>query len=526
MKYNFPKNPVVYFVAEYALRSDAPTYAGGLGVLAGDYILEAGKENFPFILVSLRYGGYDAASDGYEIITDEKGQPIKVQVEVGKRKIYACAWVKFFGPETSAILIDPDIAENTAEDRLIANKLYDPRFYTRMRQEFLLGAAALEFFSRLHIEPTIFHLNEGHMTFSIFAIVASEIRAGAIFEKALERAKEKIVFSKHTILSEAGTYIPSNEFFDFVSLYCATHAIDPRKIFELGEFEKDNDMFSTTKLGIMMSVRKNAVSKIHQEKELAVHPGTGIEFVTNGIFKDRWRSSHISKDTLTSDEKLWNSKCLAKKEMLDFVQTKIGVALDPAALTIVWARRFAAYKRPELLFSDASRLEKILSNAKHPVSIIISGKAHSADEESQKIVALVRSLIAEKRFQTKVAYIPDYSLDIAKTLASGADLWLNTPKRGFEACGTSGMKAGLNGTLMCSISDGWMDEVDWKGIGWILPEEKTADALYDLLEKEIVPAFFNRTEWISRMKKTVAVIETRFGADRMLADYRKKMYHV
>ncbi len=253
------------------------------------------------------------------------------------------------------------------------------------------------------------------------------------------------------------------------------------------------------------------------EQEKIIHPSSDFTFVTNGIFKDRW--------TLKGAKE----KSAGRNELFEFVAEKTGVVLDQKALTLVWARRFAAYKRPEILFSDIPRLKKILFDEKCPTQIILSGKAHPSDEEGQKTVETIRALAAGE-LKGKLAFVPDYSLEIAGFLVSGADVWVNTPERGKEACGTSGMKAALNGALMCSVSDGWMDEVDWTGAGWILPDAGTAEALYDFLEREIAPEFLRRgtfaaaQSWASRMKKTVSIVEKSFGTDRMLSDYRAKMY--
>ncbi len=521
MKNNFPKSPVAYFVAEYALSSGAPTYAGGLGVLAGDYLLEAAKENFPFILVSLKYDGFDAGKDSYEKVSDASGKPLIISVPMEKREISVCAWTKQFGPNTAAILLDTDCAENSSEDRLICKTLYDPHLYMRIKQQLILGCAGPEVLSRLGISPRIYHLNEGHTSLAALGIIALEMKTSDSFSKAVEVARGKIVFSKHTIFSDAGLYISSSEFFDHAARFCSAHMLDQKEIFKIGAYEKDEDLFSTTRFGIKMSSRRNAVSRLHMEQEKILHPSSDFAYVTNGIFKDRWRFINALD---TSDDALFKTKSSARATLVAFVNEKTGVALDPKALTLVWARRLVAYKRPRLLFSDVARLKNILCNEKYPAQIIISGKAYSTDEEGQKDVEIIRELAA-KELKGFLAYIPDYSLDIASRLVAGADVWVNTPERGKEACGTSGMKAALNGALMCSISDGWMDEVDWAGAGWVLSEEKTADSLYSFLENDIVPEFWNaRTTWAARMRKTIAIVETGFGAERMLADYRKKIY--
>jgi starch phosphorylase len=528
MKTILPKSPVAFFSAEYALRSDAPTYAGGLGVLTGDYILEAAKENFPFILLSLRYGSFDAAGDGYELAEDPTGKPLVFSIPIERRDVFVRAWVKNFGVSAAAILFDTDLPENSSEDRSISSVLYDSHLYTRIRQQLVLGLSGAECLARLGVSPRIYHLNEGHTSIAALGIVAQEMKGGRSFTAALESCRAKVVFTKHTIFSEAGLYIPSNEFFEFISKFCVDHMIAPKDVFEIGKYEKDEDMFSTTKFGVRMSCRRNAVSALHAVKEKEVHPSSEFISVTNGVFKDRW--DFLPYPPASTDTAIWDMKRAAKMRALDFIKGKTGVALDPEAFTVVWARRFAAYKRPRLLFTDLARLAKIASHRNHPVQFVISGKAHPSDEEGQKTVEMIRGIAASVEFRGRIAYVPDYSLEVTANLVSAADLWVNTPERGKEACGTSGMKAALSGALMCSISDGWMDEVDWKGVGWILPEDKTAEALYGLLEGDITESFYRRgvdgtpLDWISRVKKTRSIVETQFCADRMLRDYAREMY--
>ena len=252
----------------------------------------------------------------------------------------------------------------------------------RIKQQLVLGCAGPEILSLLGISPKIYHLNEGHTSLTALGVVAIETKKAGSASKAVEEARKKIVFTKHTIFSDAGLYIPSNEFFDFISRFCSAHMLDPKEIFDIGKYEKDEDLFSTTKFGIKMSVRRNAVSRLHMEQEKIIHPSSDFTFVTNGIFKDRW--------TLKGAKE----KSAGRNELFEFVAEKTGVVLDQKALTLVWARRFAAYKRPEILFSDIPRLKKILFDEKCPTQIILSGKAHPSDEEGQKTVETIRALAA------------------------------------------------------------------------------------------------------------------------------------
>jgi len=319
-------------------------------------------------------------------------------VPIEKREVSVRAWIKYFGESAAAILLDTDVEGNSSEDRLICQTLYDSLLYTKIKQQLILGCAGPLILSELGVSPRVYHINEGHTSFTALGIIALQMKDNVSFSEAIEISRKKIVFTKHTIFSNAGLYISSSEFFDYASRFCSAHLLDPKEIFNIGKFEKDEDLFSTTKFGIQMSVRRNAVSRLHLAKEKEIHPSTEFGFVTNGIFKDRWRKVE--------------EKSEAKNELLKFVNEKTGVVLDAKTLTLVWARRIAAYKRPKILFSDMDRLKKILFNEKCSAQIIISGKAYQTDEEDQKTVEMIRGF-ASGELKGKLAYIPDYSLDVA-----------------------------------------------------------------------------------------------------------------
>jgi alpha-glucan phosphorylase-like protein len=379
----------------------------------------------------------------------------------------------------------------------------------------------------------VYHLNEGHTGFAALGLIGSKMDDGMAFEDAVLWVKEHTVSSKHTVFSESGLHVRSGELIAHIKAYCEKHKIDVNRIFSIGIHELDSDTFSTTGFMVNLSRKSNGVSIIHTVFEKDVHKKSILIPITNGVYKPRWKSKLWTEGSgILSDNNVWDIKKKLRTTLLDYVKKETGVVMDPDACTIVWARRFAAYKRPSLLFSDIARLGRICSASNMPVQFIISGKAHESDQEGQKLVSLIKGLTEDPVFKGKVVYIPDYSLETAALLVAGADVWLNTPIRGKEASGTSGMKAGLNGTLQVSISDGWMDEVDWTGTGWILPDEGTGEALYSILESEIVPLFFNRPknsipeEWIRRMRGTMNIVETRFGAERMLRDYIRQLYEI
>ncbi len=502
-----PVNPIAYFCSEYAFGPDSAMYAGGLGILAGDYVLEARDQDKPFIALGLKYGS--SQPEGFELSIDE------VFVPIGEDTIKVKVWHKEFSPNVHVFLLDG--GDLTAH-------LYDTDFMIRMKQQMILGIGGVRLLSQLGITPRIYHLNEGHTAFVGIALMLehpSELR--------------KIVATKHTILSAAGTLITYEELNSLIGLYCREYSLTTDVIFKKGEFELNTKFFSTTKLIMILSTHKNAVSAVHAVFEKKRHPHSTLISVTNGVYRPRWQADELrGREIASTDEDIWNIKRSQRLELFKYIEKNTGVKLNPDICTLVWARRFAAYKRPYLLFSNKDRLMNIITNQHTPLQCIISGKAQLGDKDGQGVINQIIEFTQRENMRGRIVYLPDYSMTSATMLTRGADIWLNTPEKGMEACGTSGMKAGLNGALQCSVSDGWVDEVQWGGRGWILPEEDTAPVLYDLLEHEILPCFYARQnnentsdfspEWVAKMRSTIELVENSYTSGRMLSDYEDKLY--
>ncbi len=513
----FPSNPIAYFCAEYALDSDPSMYAGGLGILAGDYVLEAAGQNIPFIAIGLRYGKSIPA--GFVILENTS-----VEVPIGNEMIKAKVWHRSFSTNVHVLLLDTDTEENAEENRKVTSHLYDTDFYTRVKQQMVLGIGGIRLLSKLGISPKIYHLNEGHTAFAAVAIMV---------EKKADLGK--IVATKHTILSEAGLQIKFSYLDNLIGTYCKEFGCSTKKVFDKGKFELNTDLFSTTKFVIVSAVKKNGVSALHTEFEKKRHPHSTLISITNGVYRKRWQASEFIAKSASfsaqaselSDTKLWNIKRKLKKELFDHIENVSGERLNTDICTLVWARRFAQYKRSHLLFSDVERLKNILLNPNTPLQCVISGKTHENDTEAENILEQIISFTKDPSVKGRVVYLPDYSILSAEKLTRGADLWLNTPELGKEACGTSGMKAGLNGALQCSVRDGWVGEVNWAGRGWIFD---TVEMLYDLLEHEILPCFYEDSaeaipsKWIKKMRSTIELVEKSYTAERMLHDYEEKLY--
>ena len=538
--------PIAYFCTEYATEDDLPIYAGGLGILAGDLVRQAGEMNLPWVAIGLLYQrGFDVPAysahvrpplnprlSGFELLTGPMGETVTIPIEIYERSVYARVWHKQYR-SAHLYLLDTNTDHNSTADRLIAEFLYDERFETRLLQEVVLGIGGVKLLRHLRINPTIYHLNEGHTSFAILALTLEYLHDHPevkTFTGALLAVREKIVATKHTILPSAGLYFTSEQFKRVISCYFEKHHANFDEFFSLGT-DSDPIVFSATKFLLAGSIRSSAVSKLHAFFEKERHPHSPLVPITNGVYAPRWLGGRWPKNpTQLADAELWNVHTHVRRDLLQYVEEKTGARLDPEALTIVWARRFATYKRPGLLFSDMNRLRRIVQNSQHPVQCIIAGQAHPSDREGKELIERIIAYAKSEQFKGKIVYVPKYSLRGARLLTAGADIWLNTPERGKEACGTSGMKSALNGGLQFSVLDGWIGEVDWTDKGWILPEINTAEMLYAIIENEIVPTFYTRDAagiprgWVSRMRATMVVAHQRYTLSRTITEYFEKLY--
>jgi starch phosphorylase len=387
----------------------------------------------------------------------------------------------------------------------------------------------------LGVEPRKYHLNEGSTAFAALAVLAEEfpdLQKGS--DGLLEAVRSKVVSTKHTILS-VGTKAYASELWKVAGAYCETNGIVEDYLMELGAFQGDKTNFATTHFMLNLSGRSNAVSAIHAVFEKQKYSDSTLIPITNGVYVPHWQSAlwHMNGELASlSSKQVWGIKNELRKELIEEVYRLSNMKLDPNVCTLVWTRRIVEYKRPMTLFADMQRLKNIVHNTTCPFQIIFSGKKGGTDPESIRMMEMLHAAASDPMFEGKIVFISDYSLAMAQKFVTGSDVWLNTPIRGVEACGTSGMKAGLNGTLMASVSDGWMDEVKWDGVGWILPNETKdlANSLYDTLEKQILPEFYARNSddvpesWVGRMRATMNIVASDYSAAKMIQGYEKKLY--
>lgn len=470
-------NTVAYFCLEYAIEDNLPIYAGGLGVLAGDLVLEAGRQGLGFVAIGLFY------SHGFgeeQALDPTKGgfilEPVTVAVEVGSEEVTVKVWSKKYGSATIFLL---DAGGMT-------KYLYGPDQAAMFKQQIILGVGGVRLLHKLNLEPLVYHLNEGHTTMAIIELAREN-------NWDYPKVGQSVVATKHTIFTGAGLHLKMEELYSGLKLYAERYNFDVSRLFALGTHPKHPGSFSTTNFLLKFTHRQSGVSHLHTVMEKTVHPESTLIPITNGVNITHW-------DQFASRQ-------------------------HNQVLTIIWARRFASYKRPDLLFSDLNRLKRIVNQQQYPVRFVVAGKTNPTDQSGKELEDKIKTLITSAGLEQQITLITDYSLPVAKKLVASADVWLNTPISGQEACGTSGMKAGLNGALMLSTNDGWMAEVNWAGLGWILPEENITEVLYRSLETEIAPMYYtNQKEWQSRSLRTRSLILDYFNTKRVLEDYQTKLY--
>jgi len=504
-------------------------------------------------------------------VLDKNGERLLIEVPIEDRTVYARAFEVKIG-RVKIYLLDTDVPENSEDDRKICDYLYNAEMDKRIKQEILLGIGGMRLLQRMGIEPGVIHLNEGHPAFANLQRIAWYMEKGLSFTEALSIVRGTTIFTTHTPVPAGHDKFPIEE----VQARLAKFLEGREELLELG---KEEDELNMTLLAIRTSSYVNAVSKLHAEvsKVMWQHlwPGVPldeipIEAITNGVHTMTWVHNEMRKlfDRYIGrvwrehtnlegiwyavehipDDELWQAHVEAKRQFIELLRKKamirnerLGIdaplpSIDSNALIIGFARRFATYKRATLILSDLKRLSKILNNPERPVYIVFGGKAHPMDEGGKKFLKRIYEVSQMPEFRGKIFLVENYDMGTARHMVSGVDVWLNTPRRPLEASGTSGMKSGLNGVLNASIFDGWWVEGYNGKNGWVIGEESTepeteeddpkdAEALYDLLEKEIIPIYYeNRAKWIYMMKESIKSIAPRFSTHRMVKEYMDRFY--
>lgn len=518
-----------------------------------------------------------------------EGKPCVTAVPLGDRTVLAAVWRVRVG-RVRLYLLDTDLEENAPWDRELSARLYGGDRDTRIQQEIILGIGGVRVLRLLGIEPAVWHLNEGHAAFVALQRIRELVEKGTSFDHALEEVRRTTVFTTHTPVPAGHDAFP----FQLVEQHLAgcwgDLGLHRQRFLALGEYDNGHgSQFNMTALALRTAEHVNGVSALHGEVTRQMwrsiwpeRPADAlpVKSITNGVHVPTWIAPglydlfnrYLGADWLghhddptfwdrlldISDEELWAARQVLRVDLFAWIRERLrqrwsveqvgpnrvvtaGALLDPQALTIGYARRFTAYKRPELLFHDHDRLARILTAAKRPVQIVFAGKAHPADEPAKHHLQRVFRRALDPVFGGRIAFIDDYDLHVAHFLVQGCDLWLNNPRKPLEASGTSGMKASLNGVPHLSIGDGWWAEGYNGRNGWLIesrtnPEDQAAtdaadaESLYRLLEEEIVPSFYERDErqiplrWVQVVREAIRSNLPRFSTRRMLKQYVTEMY--
>ncbi len=540
----FAQRPVAYFCAEYAMiNDDQRRYAGGLGVLAGDMVREAADLGFPLVAVGLYYrqgyicpsrqvGGQPAQvclttpprHAGFEPVRDKDGKRLHLSVPIQDRDIKVRTWVMKIG-NVPLYVLDTNCEENSPADRTITDRLYADDRETRLKQEIVLGIGGLRLLEALDLHPSVYHLNEGHSAMLALELIRHEMEERHIgFDEAKQFAKRRIVLTNHTLVPAGNEVFSYDLAAMLLQRYAAQLNVPVNELVKLGLVQQSRE-FSMSMLAFRMSAIINAVSRLHARKAKEIWPDYPMVAVTNGVHVPTW--DRIGEATAKGE--FWKSHQQCKRELLDYIKQTTGRQWSPDELLVGWARRFVRYKRPLAPFEDAGRLGGMARNPGRPFHLVYSGFPHPGDGDGAWLRdEVVRQ--ADGEFSDVAVYLPEYDLKLAQLMVSGCDVWLNTPVVGFEACGTSGMKAALNGVLPLSTKDGWVDEADLTACGWPLNSERVSADFLDRLERDILPLYYSRGTngvpevWEEYMRGARNMVLGRFTATRMFREYVETLY--
>lgn len=523
-------------------------------------------------------------------VRDENGKWITVTISLPGRNLHARIWKVEVG-RTDLFLLDADFEDNMVQDRTITHHLYGGDLENRFKQEMLLGIGGVRALKTLGIEADLYHINEGHAAFIGLERLRINIHDEKLsFFDAIEVVRSTSLYTTHTPVPAGHDSFPEDLVRSYMSHYPSRLLISWDQFMDLGRMNPGNitEKFSMSHLASNLSQEVNGVSWLHGEVTRKMFAGLWpgyypdelhVSYVTNGVHYPTWTGQEwrnllelADKDqnndypqpawdqiTNVPDTKIWCIRNNQRRKLIDYIKTRLHnpeiikfesprhvievlEKIDPNALTIGFARRFATYKRAHLLFKDLKRLNDILNNEEMPVQLLFAGKAHPNDKAGQDLIKRIVEISKQPEFIGKILFLQNYDMELAKKMVQGVDIWLNTPTRPLEASGTSGQKAAMNGVLHFSVLDGWWVEGYREGAGWSIPQESPysqqeyqdeldAELIYTLLENEIVPMYYTRNKddvpekWVSFIKKSISQVASNFTSTRMMRDYENRFYH-
>jgi len=579
-----PLGLVAYFSPEFGISETLPQYSGGLGILAGDHLKAASDLGLPLAAVGLLYAeGYFRQRLNADGVQEERYPPldphglalhptdVKVELQIGDELVRINVWRVEVG-RVPLYLLDTNVDGNSPQAAAITNRLYGGDTEHRLRQEMVLGIGGVRALRALGLEPQVFHTNEGHAGFLSLERIRELVAAGSTFTEAVEAVRASGVFTTHTPVPAGIDRFSRDLMQKYFGAQAASYGVTFDELMAIGHRDDEpDDKFNMAVMGLRLAGRANGVAQLHGEVSREMFAGmwpdvpvdeVPIGAITNGVHAHTWVGDHIAPLLAKSvgpvwdgaDEaswagvngmnpaEVWAARAKGRAELVAFVRSRMGEALlDPKALTIGFARRFATYKRATLLLSQPDRLRKMLLSADRPVQFVFAGKAHPADQPGKDMIRDIELFARQLDVGHRFLFVPDYDMAVARVMYHGCDVWLNNPRRPQEACGTSGMKAALNGALNCSILDGWWDECFDGENGWAINsadddpdlgrrDQREATSLFGLLEREIVPLFYDRGTdnvphgWVEKMEHNWRSLGPFVTAARMVRDYTTELY--
>jgi starch phosphorylase len=618
------QHPVAYFSAEFGFHESLPISAGGLGILAGDHAKSASDLGLGFVGVGLFYreGYFQQAIDSnnwqteyynpvdpknvpLEPVMDADGERLVCNVEIGMNIVAFRVWRVNVG-RVPVYLLDTNLPENEQLFRDLTMRVYGGDSTTRIMQEILLGIGGVRLLRALGLEPSTFHMNEGHAAFLTLELIREKMAAGQTFAEAQTLTRSECIFTTHTPV-EAGHDRFSRDLMSYAfQRYTSVLPVPLAEIMALGRVHPENvtEPFCMTVLALKLSRSANAVSELHgqvsREMWQSLYPGKSVDqvpigHITNGIhllgwmkgsvrhfwrrkltngndeskffrekFGEDWSAAvnhadfwdKMTDPNFVSDEELWSLRYKLRRELIEFARRKLleqnqratqgdfirfDHFLNPDALTIGFARRFATYKRAPLIFQQFDNIVKLVRDKARPVQFVFAGKAHPRDDDGKRFIQQIIHLSKHSELAGNLVFLENYDIHVARQMVAGCDIWLNNPRRPLEASGTSGMKASCHGCMGMSILDGWWREgYDGKNGFGIGPDSHPANVeeqdrvdsanLYKTLTEQVVPMFYNRDsngiprEWLKRIRHSMATLVSQFTTDRMVKEYTNKYY--
>ena len=618
-------NPVAYFSAEFGFHETLPIAAGGLGILAGDHTKSASDLGLGFVGISLFYreGYFQQAIDQnnwqteyytllnpknlpMEPVLNKQNEPLVCHVEIGMNQVAFQVWQVNVG-RAKVYLLDSNRPENEQHFRDLTLRVYGGDSTTRIMQEILLGIGGVRLLRTLGIQPSVFHMNEGHAAFLTLELLREKMAAGANFQDAINRTRAECIFTTHTPV-EAGHDRFSSDLVDYAMHRFRTGISAPfSELMKLGRINPQNQQepFCMTVLALKLSRAANAVSELHGRVSRhmwhSLYPDKPVDkvpigHITNGVHLLGWmkgtarralrrkltgrsatpvppnlRAGNLDWEArvqdpefwklmadpeFVSDEELWALRYILRRELIEFARRRLLIQrqrlaqgdfiafdqlLNPDALTIGFARRFATYKRAPLVFQQLENIVRLARDKTRPIQFVFAGKAHPRDDDGKRYIQHIIHLSKYSNLQGHLVFLENYDMHVARQMVSGCDVWLNTPRRPLEASGTSGMKAGCHGCLNLSILDGWWREGYDGTNGFAIGEDAHPDSveaqdridsanLYNVLTQEIIPLFYARDaqgiprQWIQRIRRAMVTLVPRFTTARMVQEYTEKYY--